>query len=100
MERDMLLDVLPHDGDRRAAAGRGEVARAPQHALPEAGLNKSILDRSWGEFRRQLRCGYTADADVNAAQNILRRGIAVNACGDTKSAVRLPAQEPTVSEVA
>ena len=25
----LLFDVLAHDGDRRPAAGRGEVARAP-----------------------------------------------------------------------
>src|SRR6266508_4070882 len=32
----LLFDVLADDGDRGAAAGRGEVARAPQHTLPEA----------------------------------------------------------------
>jgi hypothetical protein len=32
------------------------------------------------------------------ARNILAAGHAVIACGDTKRAVRLPAQEPSVSE--
>jgi hypothetical protein len=34
------------------------------------------------------------------ARNILAAGHAVIACGDTKSAVWLPAQEPSVSEAA
>lgn len=89
------------------------------------GLNRSILDQGWGEFRRQLEykqawrnglflavnprntsrkcfncgcvsadnrktqttfkcieCGYTENADVNAARNILAAGHAVLACGD------------------
>ena len=50
---------------------------------------------------RCVRCGYDADADVNAARNILAAGHAVIACGDTKGALRPPAQEPTsVSEAA
>ncbi len=49
---------------------------------------------------RCVRCGHAADADVNAAKNILAAGHAVIACGDTKGAVRPPAQEPTVSEAA
>jgi putative transposase len=137
----IVLEDLSVKSMSRSA--RGTVDAPGRNVRAKAGLNKSILDRGWAEFRRQLeykqawhggvviaidprntsrtcpscgyvsaenrktqavfrclRCGYTADADVNAAQNILRRGIAVNACGDTKSAVRLPAQEPTVSEVA
>jgi len=49
---------------------------------------------------RCVRCGHAADADVNAARNILAAGHAVIACGDTKGAARPPAQEPTVSEAA
>jgi putative transposase len=49
---------------------------------------------------RCVRCGYGADADVNAARNILAAGLRRDRLGDTKSAVGLPAQEPTVSEVA
>jgi putative transposase len=56
----------------------------------KSGLNKSILDQGWGEFRRQLEykqvwlggdakfacveCGYTQNADLNAAINILTAG--------------------------
>ncbi len=124
-------------------SARGTVDAPGRKVRAKAGLNKSILDQGWAEFRRQLeykqtwrggivvavdprntsrtcplcghvsaenrkiqgvfrcvRCGYAADADVNAARNILAAGHAVIACGDTKSAVRLPAQEPTVSEAA
>lgn len=91
----------------------------------KSGLNKSILDQGWGEFKRQLEykltwlgglflkvspkhtsqkcnlcghtssanrinqsefvcqaCGYKANADVNAAKNILAAGYAVIACGE------------------
>ncbi len=124
-------------------SARGTVDAPGRNVRAKAGLNKSILDQGWAEFRRQLeykqtwrggivvvidprntsrtcpccghvaaenrktqavfrcvRCGHAADADVNAAKNILAAGHAVIACGDTKGAVRPPAQEPTVSEAA
>ena len=145
-----------------SGSARGTVNAPGQNVRAKAGLNRSILDQGWAEFRRQLeykqtwrggkvitidprntsrtcaecghvsaknrktqavfrcvRCGHAADADVNAAENILARGMeqraegqdtmdasigcastAQIACGDTKGAVRPPAQEPTVSEVA
>jgi putative transposase len=91
----------------------------------KSGLNKSILDQGWFEFRRQLEyklswrggnlillppqntsrrcascgyiskenrpsqaqfrclsCGHEANADENAARNILAAGLAVSACGE------------------
>ena len=91
----------------------------------KSGLNRSILDQGWFEFRRQIEykqvwrggdvlavppqytsqrcsccgtvskenrqsqakfaciaCGYQANADVNAAMNILAAGHAVLACGE------------------
>nr|MCR4623233.1 transposase [Alphaproteobacteria bacterium] len=94
----------------------------------KSGLNKSILDQGWYEFRRQLEyklrwrggelrtvpaqftsqrcsccgeedkasrktqsrykctsCGYEANADHNAAKNILAAGLAVTACGASKN---------------
>jgi putative transposase len=124
-------------------SGRGTVNAPGRNVRAKAGLNTSILDQGWAEFRRQLeykqtwrggmviaidprntsrtcpccghvsaenrktqavfrcvRCGYGADADVNAARNILAAGLRRDRLGDTKSAVGLPAQEPTVSEVA
>jgi putative transposase len=108
----------------------------------KSGLNRSILDQGWGEFRRQLeykqawrgmviaidprntsrtcadcghvsaesrktqaaflcvRCGHVADADVNAAQNILAAGHAVIACGERVQQGPSKKQEPSVSEAA
>jgi len=109
----------------------------------KAGLNKSILDQGWAEFRRQLeykqtwrggmvvavdprdtsrtcpccghvsaenrktqavfrcvRCGHAADADVNAARNILAAGHAVIACGERAQSGPSMKQEPSVSEAA
>lgn len=40
-------------------------------------------------------CGYTANADVNGARNILAAGHAVLACGGTVQSGRLLKQEPT-----
>lgn len=102
----------------------GTVEQPGKNVRAKAGLNRSILDQGWFEFRRQLEykqawrggmvmavdprntsrtcpvcghvakenrptrscfkcvaCGYTADADVNAARNILAAGHAVMACG-------------------
>lgn len=124
----------------------GTVEQPGKNARAKAGLNRSILDQGWFEFRRQLEykqawrggivvavnprntsrtcpacghvakenrptqsrfecveCGYTAHADVNAANNILAAGHAVMACGgDVSPYVHLGAgraapmkQEPT-----
>ena len=104
-------------------SAKGTIDNPGNHVKQKAGLNRSILDASWGEFRRQLEykldwrngilvlvdpkntsrkcsncghtakenrrtqaefvcvsCGYTDDADVNAAINILRAGYARLAC--------------------
>ncbi len=123
-------------------SGRGTVDAPGRNVRAKAGLNKSILDQGWAEFRRQLeykqtwrggtviaidprntsrtcptcghvaaenrrpqaafrcaRCGYAADADVNAACNILAAGHAVIACGETAQSGRSMKQEPSVSAV-
>jgi len=49
---------------------------------------------------RCIRCGYAADADVNAAQNILAAGHAVIACGERALSGPSMKQEPSVSEAA
>ena len=102
----------------------------------KSGLNKSILDQAWGEFKRQISykltwkggiylevpapytsqrcsacgvkdkasrqnqesyqctsCGYEANADINAAKNILAAGHAVLACGEDALATSMK-QEP------
>lgn len=104
------------------------------------GLNRSILDQGWFEFRRQLEykqnwaggeviavppqftsqrcsccgsvskenrktqakfaciaCGYQANADVNAAMNILAAGHAVIACGEVAQSGASVKQEPAES---
>ena len=47
-----------------------------------------------------VACGHQADADVNAAINILAAGCAVNACGERVQSGPSMKQEPTVSEAA
>ena len=124
----------------------GTIGQPGKNTRAKAGLNRSILDQGWSEFRRQLEykqawrggmvvavdprntsrtclacghvakknrptqsrfecveCGYTANADVNAACNILAAGHAVMACGgDVRPCPHLSAgraapakQEPT-----
>ncbi|EAA1973008.1 transposase, partial [Escherichia coli] len=46
------------------------------------------------KFRCQV-CGYTANADVNGARNILAAGHAVLACGEMVQSGRSLKQEPT-----
>ncbi|HGN1986091.1 TPA: zinc ribbon domain-containing protein, partial [Proteus mirabilis] len=41
-----------------------------------------------------LECGYTANADINAARNILAAGHAVLACGGRVQSDRPSKQEP------
>ncbi|EES0438899.1 putative transposase DNA-binding domain protein, partial [Escherichia coli EC1738] len=49
---------------------------------------------SQSKFRCQA-CGYTANADVNGARNILAAGHAVLACGEMVQSGRPLKQEPT-----
>ena len=124
-------------------SARGTVNDPGRNFRAKAGLNKSILDQGWAEFRRQLeykqtwrggmvvavdprntsrtcpccghvsaenrktqavfrcvRCGHAADADVNAARNILAAGHAVIACGERAQSGPSMKQEPSVSEAA
>ena len=117
-------------------SAKGTIEAPGRNVRAKAGLNKSILDQGWGEFRRQLEykalwtggvlvavppqytsqtcpecglvdagnrrktkfkclgCGHTADADVNAAINILAAGHAVMACGAVKAQTTAMKQEP------
>jgi putative transposase len=117
-------------------SAKGTIQAPGRNVRAKAGLNKSILDQGWGEFRRQLEykalwaggvlvavppqytsqtcpecglvdagnrhktkfkclgCGHTADADVNAAINILAAGHAVMACGAVKAQATAAKQEP------
>lgn len=106
-------------------SAKGTLEEPGVNVKQKSGLNKSILDQGWGEFKRQLEykltwlgglflkvspkytsqkcnecgqidkanrisqsefvcqcCGYKANADVNAAKNILAAGHAVIACGE------------------
>ena len=106
-------------------SAKGTIEAPGKNVKAKSGLNRSILDQGWGEFRRQLEykskwlggvfvkvppkdtsltchrckhkdkqnrltqegfactcCGYTANADFNAACNILAAGHAVLACGE------------------
>ena len=103
----------------------GNLNKPGRHVKAKSGLNRSILDQGWFEFKRQIEykqvwrggdvlavppqytsqrcsccgtvskenrpsqakfaciaCGYQANADVNAAMNILAAGHAVLACGE------------------
>ncbi len=62
-------------------------ARAVVHTAKENRLSQS-------QFRCQV-CGYTANADVNGARNILAAGHAVLACGEMVQSGRSLKQEPT-----
>ncbi len=115
----------------------GTIEAPGKRVRQKRGLNRSILDQGWGEFRRQLEykqawnnglfiavnpkntsrrcfccghvsadnrktqakfeciaCSYTANADINAACNILAAGHAVLACGDPTQLGRSVKQEP------
>jgi putative transposase len=111
---------------RNMSASAGGTKEAPgRNVRAKAGLNRSIMDQGWFEFRRQLdyklawrggellavpayntsracsccgnvaaenrqtqaifqcvSCGYQANADTNAARNILAAGHAALACGE------------------
>ena len=122
-------------------SAKGDMDNPVKCVKAKSGLNKSILDQGWSEFRRQLEykqhwrggevlvvnpkntsrtcpntacghtskenrksqsefkcecCGYTNNADVVGAINVLRAGHAQLACGDIGS-VSTQAQEPLKS---
>ena len=120
----------------RSAAGTLE--SPGRNVRAKSGLNRSILDQGWFEFRRQLEyklawsggtliavppqntsqecpacghtaaanrktqaqfrcveCGYSENADLVGAINVLARGHRVAACGETSPARGASAQEPT-----
>lgn len=60
-------------------------------ALPVA---EPVMTHPQSQFRCQV-CGYTANADVNGARNILAAGHAVLACGEMVQSGRSLKQEPT-----
>ena len=117
-------------------AARGTLEKPGRNVAAKSGLNKSILDQGWGEFRRQLdyktlwaggqlvpaaytsqschvcghvdkgnrktqadfvclACGLSANADYNAALNILAAGQAASACGAERARASVLKQEPS-----
>jgi putative transposase len=120
-----------------SASASGSLESPGRNVRAKSGLNKSILDQGWFEFRRQLgyklawnggmlllippqytsqtchkcgnvdknnrvsqasfvctACGHSANADHNAALNILAAGQAVSACGAGKAQAPAMKQEP------
>jgi len=119
-------------------SANGTIEQPGRNVKAKSGLNRSILDQGWFEFRRQLEykelwlggevlavparntsrkcticghtaadnrtsqasfrctaCGHEANADVNAACNILAAGHAVLACGEIAHLGFSMNQEPT-----
>jgi putative transposase len=115
----------------------GTVSQRGRNVRAKSGLNRSILDQGWYEFRRQLEykqlwrggqvivinpaytsqkcaccgytakenrqsqsqfkcleCGYTENADINGARNILAAGHAALACGGMMQLGHPLKQEP------
>ncbi|HIF3101922.1 TPA: RNA-guided endonuclease InsQ/TnpB family protein [Salmonella enterica] len=132
----IVIEDLRVSNMSKSAAGT--VSQPGRNVRAKSGLNRSILDQSWYEMRRQLEykqlwrggqvlavppaytsqrcaccghtekenrqsqskfrcqaCGYTANADVNGARNILAAGHAVLACGGMVQSDRPLKQEPT-----
>lgn len=120
-----------------SASASGSFERPGRNVRAKSGLNKSILDQGWHEFRRQIgykldwaggmlilvppqytsqtchacgnvdkasrvsqacfictACGHAANADHNAALNILAAGQAVSACGAGTAQASVTKQEP------
>jgi len=131
----VIEDLQVKNMSKRASGG---LATPGRMVKSKSGLNRSILDQGWFEFRRQLEykqswlggeviavppqytsqrcsccgsaakdnrktqakfactsCGYQANADVNAAMNILAAGYAVIACGEVAQSGASVKQEPT-----
>lgn len=130
----VIEDLKVRNMSRSASETREEPGR---QVRAKAGLNKSILDQGWFEFRRQLAyklawlggtllvvppnytsqtcsrcgcvdkqnrptqakfkctaCGFEANADFNAALNILAAGHAAAACGAGRAWAPALKQEP------
>ncbi|MDR0827289.1 MAG: transposase [Desulfovibrio sp.] len=131
----VVMEDLKVRNMSRSASGSSD--NPGRHVRAKSGLNKSILDQGWFEFRRQLgyktawaggqvilvppqytsqtchvcgnvdknnrisqaqfvctACGHEANADINAALNILAAGLAVSACGVGKAQAPMMKQEP------
>ena len=123
---------------KMSRSAKGSKEQPGRNVKAKSGLNRSILDQGWSEFRRQLEykegwlgglvvavppqytsqrcsccghveaanrtsqehftcvaCGFDANADFNAARNILAAGHAVIACGEPAQSGRSVKQEPT-----
>ena len=130
----IVVEALKIGNMSRSASGT--LDDPGKNVKAKSGLNKSILDQAWGEFKRQIgyklvwkggiylevpapytsqtcsvcgekdkasrqsqeryvctSCGYEANADINAAKNILAAGHAVLACGEDALATSMK-QEP------
>ena len=130
----IVVEALKIGNMSRSASGT--LDNPGKNVKAKSGLNKSILDQAWGEFKRQISyklawkggiylevpapytsqtcsvcgekdkasrqsqeryqctsCGYEANADINAAKNILAAGHAVLACGEDALATSMK-QEP------
>lgn len=135
----VIIEDLNVKGMTGSASGTRE--NPGTRVKAKSGLNKSILDQGWSEFRRQLEyktawsggrliavspqhtsvmcstcsyvssenrktqerfecrsCGYTENADLNAARNILSAGRAAYACGGEPMGFSMK-QEPSVSAI-
>ena len=82
-----------------STSSSGEVVRYWQYPLPtpvRSALAVVIQQKnrpSQSQFEC-LECGYTANADINGARNILAAGHAVLACGGRVQSDRPSKQEP------
>jgi len=110
----VVVEDLQVSNMSRSAAGT--VEKPGRNVRQKSGLNKSILDQGRAEFRRQLdykvlwqgglflarsqavfacvKCGFSENADLVAAINILRAGHAQLAC-QVNGEVSRQQQEPS-----